>query len=289
MNQAQTKRERNLMAYQHQGSAAVEDTLELLAFDDEFDPLAVDDSDIDQEWMDDENPYDTIDYPTMRNMPETVHHEPVYSPERQGSVTEALRALIVRNPNRRPVLLNIIGLCEGGCPSSVISKRVEEWQRDNWSVYAPMTFCRMLERAGALTLEMPATTEEQEDVENGVTYLEIKETVDPVWRSTPEAIALRDEYLSGVTFRNAVINADESRYADVYIAVMEALAERPRTIAEVQELTDTFPITKSPRRFGQHFIDVLEETDCAIWGDRAWNLTDLGAAMLAELKAQKEA
>ena len=107
------------MAYQHQGScASAGDTLELLAFDDEFDPLAVDDSEIDQEWMDDENPYDTIDYPTMRNMPETVHHDPVYSPARQGSATEALQALIVRNPNRRPVLLNIIGLCEGGCDTA---------------------------------------------------------------------------------------------------------------------------------------------------------------------------
>lgn len=149
------------MAYQHQGScASAGDTLELLAFDDEFDPLAVDDSEIDQEWMDDENPYDTIDYPTMRNMPETVHHDPVYSPARQGSATEALQALIVRNPNRRPVLLNIIGLCEGGCASSIISERVDEWQRDNWSVYAPMTLCRMLERAGALVLEMPEVTDE---------------------------------------------------------------------------------------------------------------------------------
>ena len=78
------------MAYQHQGScASAGDTLELLAFDDEFDPLAVDDSEIDQEWMDDENPYDTIDYPTMRNMPETVHHDPVYSPARQGSASGA--------------------------------------------------------------------------------------------------------------------------------------------------------------------------------------------------------
>ncbi|MCI8425044.1 MAG: hypothetical protein HFJ72_05210 [Adlercreutzia sp.] len=277
------------MAYQHQGSAGAEDTLELLAFDDEFDPLAVDDSEIDQEWMDDENPYDTIDYPTLRNMPETVHHDPVYSPERQGSVTAALRALLTRNPNRRPVLLNIIGLCEGGCASSVISERVEEWQRDNWSVYAPMTFCRMLERAGALTLEMPETADEQEDAEEGVSFLEIRETVDPVWHSTEEALALREEYLAGTAFRNAVINAAEARYAEVYIAVMEALAARPRTVTEVQELTDTFDITKSPRRFGQHFLDVLEDTDCAAWSDKAWNLTDLGAQMLAELKAAKEA
>ena len=243
------------MAYQHQGyCASAGDTFELLAFDDEFDPLAVDDSEIDQEWMDDENPYDTIDYPTMRNMPETVHHDPVYSPARQGSATEALQALIVRNPNRRPVLLNIIGLCENGCASSVISEKVDEWQRDNWSVYAPMTLCRMLERAGALVLEMPEVTDEHESVEEGVSYLEIRETVDPVWRSTPEALALREEYLAGKSFRAVVLGSDEVRYAEVYRAVMEALAEAPRKLADIESLTDTMDITKSPRRFGQHLF-----------------------------------
>lgn len=217
------------MAYSAAKTAG-EDTLDLLAFDDEFDPLAVDDSIIDQEWMDDENPYDTIDYPTMRNMPETVHHDPVYSPERQGSARAALQALIVRNPNRRPVLLNIIGLAEGGCASSVISERVEEWQRDNWSVYAPMTLCRMLERAGALTLEMPETAEEQESAEEGVSYLEIKETVDPVWHATAEALKLRAEYMGGAQFRAIVLDSDESRYAEVYERVMDALAEGPASL-----------------------------------------------------------
>ena len=277
------------MAYRQGSGTGAEDTLALLAFDDEFDPLAVDDSEIDQEWMDDENPYDTIDYPTMRNMPETVHHDPVCSPARQGGVTEALQALIIRNPNRRPVLLNIIGLCEGGCASSVISERVEEWQRDNWSVYAPMTLCRMLERAGGLVLEMPETADEHESAEEGVSYLEIHETVDPVWRSTAEALALREEYLSGKSFRAVVLGTDEIRYAEVYEAVMEALAEVPRKLADIESLTDTMDITKSPRRFGQHFIDVLETCDCVIWGDGAWNLTDLGRAMLAELKSAKEA
>ena len=32
----------------------------------------MDDSEIDQEWMDDENPYDTSTTPTTRNMPEDV-------------------------------------------------------------------------------------------------------------------------------------------------------------------------------------------------------------------------
>ena len=167
-----------------------------------------------------------------------MHHDPVYSPARQGSASEALQALIVRNPNRRPVLLNIIGLCEGGCPSSVISERVDEWQRDNWSVYAPMTLCRMLERAGALTLEMPDVSEEHESAEEGVAYLEIRETVDPVWRATPEALALRAEYLAGKSFRAVVLGSDEARYAEVYAAVMEALEEAPRTLDAIESLPD---------------------------------------------------
>ena len=166
---------------------------------------------------------------------------------------------------------------------------MDEWQRDNWSVYAPMTLCRMLERAGALVLEMPEVTDEHESVEEGVSYLEIRETVDPVWRSTPEALALREEYLAGKSFRAVVLGSDEARYAEVYRAVMEALAEAPRKLADIESLTDTMDITKSPRRFGQHFIDVLETCDCVIWGDGAWNLTDLGRAMLAELKSAKEA
>lgn len=45
MTTARETREETCMAYQHQGScASAGDTLELLAFDDEFDPLAVDDS-----------------------------------------------------------------------------------------------------------------------------------------------------------------------------------------------------------------------------------------------------
>ena len=43
---------------------------DVLGLDDEFDPLMADDLEIDQEDMDDDNPLDTVDYPTMRNMPQ---------------------------------------------------------------------------------------------------------------------------------------------------------------------------------------------------------------------------
>ena len=87
-------------------------------FDDDFDPLAVDDEVIDQEDMDDDNPLDTVDYPTMRTMPSEMRRESVYTPERMGGAENAIRSLLDHNPGRRAVLLSIVGWCAEGCPTS---------------------------------------------------------------------------------------------------------------------------------------------------------------------------
>lgn len=251
--------------------------------DDEFDPLAVDDADIDQENMDDDNPYDTIDYPTMRNMPEEPPATSVYTPERLGSAHEAIAQLMDRNPARRQAFMAILDLCREGCRASVVSERVQAVQQDNRSVYAPMTLCRILERAGALALEMPEVTDEREDVGEGVQYLEVRERIDPVWRTTDAGLAAYDEQLSGSTFRDLVLNQD-ARYLPVYAAVMDLIDDAPRKTAEVTALVDTFDIVQSPRRYGTHFLDVLERADAIAWKDHAWTLTDLGRQMRDEVE-----
>lgn len=252
--------------------------------DDEFDPLAVDDLDINQEDMDEDNPLDTVDFPTMRNMPQSMRREAVYTPERQGGAEQAVRALLDHNPARRPVLLALIAWCREGCLSSELSARVDRAQEHNRSVYAPMTLCRMLERAGALEVEMPAVADEHEDVAEGVAYLEIKERVDPVWRATPAGLTVYEELSQGAAFQDIVLDRDRV-YLDVYRAVMEAVDEAPRTKAAIEELVDTFDIVQNPRRFGGHFIDMLERTDALEWNDHAWRLTELGRAMLPVVQA----
>lgn len=252
---------------------------------DDFDPLEIDDMEINQEEMDDDNPYDTIDYPTMRNMPEEVRSREVFTPENLGSASEALRAICAQNPARRPVLLNIVGLCEGGAKSSEIKAAVDEWQKDNRSVYSALTLCRMLERAGALEFIEPETTDEVKDVEEGVTYLEIKEQVDPVWVSTPEALEVRAELTNGDAFRQNILEGKEAVYLEVYSAIVELLAERPRMVEEIDTFAERFAITHSPKRYGTHFLDVLEHSDAIEWHADGWALTELGKSMAAELKA----
>ena len=100
---------------------------DVLGLDDEFDPLMADDLEIDQEDMDDDNPLDTVDYPTMRNMPQSMQREAVYTPKRQGGVESAVLELLDHNPGRRPVLLSIMGLCRGGCAEP--PNRTRTWRR----------------------------------------------------------------------------------------------------------------------------------------------------------------
>lgn len=253
--------------------------------DEDFDPLAVDDNEVDQEDMEDENPYDTVDYPTMREMPQHMQRPAVYTPEVQGSADAAIRGLFDRNPQRRPVFRAIIGACRNGCPSSKVTEVVNEVQKDNLSVYEPMTLCRMLERAGALTLAVPEPAEAKENVEEGVAYLEIEDTVDPVWTATPEAIAIYEEHQQGGEFKELVLNQD-AKYLDVYRAVLNLIAEAPRKRQEIDDVVDGFEIVQHPRRFGEHFIDVLEHTDAIAWHDHSWTITDLGRTMLAGMDAE---
>lgn len=258
---------------------------DVLGLDDEFDPLMADDLEIDQEDMDDDNPLDTVDYPTMRNMPQSMQREAVYTPKRQGGVESAVLELLDHNPGRRPVLLSIMGLCRGGCAASRVAEHVEAAQASNRSVYAPMTLCRMLERAGALELSMPEPSTAAEDVEAGVEFLQITETIDPVWLSTEEALAVAQSFREGALFDDIVLNRD-AQYLEVYRAIMGAVAQAPRSKQWIEELTDTFEIVKHPRRFGGHFIDMLEKTDALAWNGEAWQLTELGKRMLARMNAK---
>ena len=253
------------------------------AFDEDYDPLAVDDEDIDQEEMDDENPYDTVDYPTVRNMPQGHDRPAVYTPENLGSVQEAVAQLLDHNPQRRLPLLKILDLCRGGCKASVVTEEIDKMQKNNFSVYTPSMFCRMLERAGALELEMPEVSAQHEDVEQGVEYLEIKERIDPVWRTTQDGIDAYDKFSGDAVFRNIVMDRD-SLYMEVYLGVMELLSEKPRSKKEIEDLADTFEVTQEPRRFGGHFIDMLERADAIEWKDRKWCLSELGKTMLPVLR-----
>ncbi len=259
----------------------------LFDVDEEFDPLEFDDEVIDQEWMDDDNPYDTIDYPTVRNIEETAigraGDRTKFTKSHLGSTHLALHKLLDYNPHRRLVFLRLMAMCEGGMVSSEVTERVNELQKHNVSVFSPMTLCHMLERCGVLELVMPDPTEEHECVEDGVSYLVINEDIDPKWFLTEEGKAELEVLTQGNECREIIFNKD-SIYAEVYLAVMELLRDTPSKMDDVNNLAETFEITHHPKKFGNHFVDLLEKTCACEWKDKHWILTELGEKLLPEVE-----
>lgn len=263
--------------------------------EDGYNPLEFIEGEDDEDWLED----DSLLLPSALP-PETVAPKAqaaVYSPERAGSVAQAVRDLVTTNAGRRAILLSIIDWSREGVPASELFDRITEAQVHNLSVYEPVSYCRMLERAGAVRLELieagpgecvdgaaksvdPAP--EAEDSATAVGYLTIEDDLDPVWRSTEEGLAIYEELIRGSEWREKVLGED-IRYAEVYLAVMNLLIDGGKPKSEIVELAETFEVTKEPRKWGAYFIDVLEAT-CAIqWANDEWHLTDLGRELLPEL------
>lgn len=272
--------------------------------DEGYDPLEYLEGEDDEDWMDD----DGLLLPNPVPPEEPVRRAPavVYSPETAGSVRQALHDLVTVNASRRAILLGIVDRARDGVRSSELFPAIEEMQKDNLSVYEPISYCRMLERAGALVMERPedgvgreaaqgalaggaanALPDDGGDEEElcGVTYLSIDEddAADPVWRATEEGLAAYEELVQGTEWREKIFGPD-AKYAEVYLAVMKMMKDGgvdKRTLAGKAE---TFEVTKRPLKLGPYFIDVLEATSAVAWHDGAWHLTDLGARLLPELE-----
>ncbi|WP_302964406.1 hypothetical protein [uncultured Adlercreutzia sp.] len=239
--------------------------------------------------------------------PARLKRATVFTPEGAGSAEAAVIDLARTNAGRRPILLGILAWARDGIGSDELFERIEEAETYNKSVYAPVSYCRMLERAGGLAMERPdkpataddeaaqAASPEAEAVvpeaaalsaedEEAVGYLSLEEAPEPRWRTTEAGLAALAKLTDGEAFRSRVLDED-ARYAEVYRAVMEAMGTAGAPREELCALAETFPVTREPRKMGSYFLDVLESVDAARWADGRWALTDLGASLFAEVAA----
>jgi len=250
-------------------------------FDNEFDPLEEEqEAFLDPEMIDDDNPDDIEEMPVIPNMPEGVVRKGVFDANNYDDARDALRALFEKNPGRKPTFLSIIEMCENGKPASEISREVDELQEHNYSVYAPMTLCRALERAGALVVDIPESAEEAE-TNDGVEYLEITEEVDPIWTATQEGLDVLKEEREGKGVKE-LFEADGT-YLAIYKRVLEFCDEEPRTKKEIDLIVDHDPLVQSPRRYSNHFIELLEAAHALEWKNNKWTITELGKKTLATM------
>lgn len=286
------------MGEMRSGTLDLASDIELDELSEGYDPLEFVEGEDDEDWMDD----DGLLLPDALPPEVPVRHAPavVYSPETAGSVRQALRDLVTVNASRRAILLAIVDRARDGVPSGELFRCIEELQKDNLSVYEPISYCRMLERTGALEMLRPESENdgaegaslpdpvEEADGEDlgGVVYLSIDDpdaNADPLWRATEEGLAAYDELVQGTEWREKVLGED-AKYAEVYLAVMKMMEDGVTDKKELGGKAETFEVTKRPLKLGPYFIDVLEATSAVQWRDGGWRLTELGAKLLPELE-----
>ena len=222
----------------------------------------------------------------------------VFSPERAGSVENAVAELVKTNAARRHILLSIIDWAREGIAAQELFGKIAVEHADNLSVYEPVSYCRMLERAGALEFVRPdsgaqdSNASENTDVneqespsagaDNEINFMSIEEGGDPLWRSTEGGLLAFEQLTRGDEWREKILGED-AIYAEVYLAVMQLLHEGSKTKTQICDIAEAFDVTRSPRKWGAYFIDVLEATSAIRWTNSEWVLTDLGEELLDEL------
>lgn len=244
--------------------------------EDEFDPLT--DGDV----VDEDDDEGIVDVPKVTEMPEEAVRPSVFAKERFETPHEAIEELFKRNPGRKPVFLDIIEYCTEPRTTTEVGELVANVQEHNRSVYTPMTLCSILERSGALTSEVPETADEVVE-DDGVEYLEIKQAPDAIWTSTDAALEVLASHREGSALRT-LIEVEEPQYRTIYERLLNFCAEEPRKKPAIDAIIDDDPLVQSPRRYSNHFIELLESREALEWRD-GWTLTDLGRRYLESITA----
>lgn len=214
------------------------------------------------------------------------------------SAREALRALLDDMNGQRAILLQILGLCRDQMPVSEVVAAVSELQAHNESVFAPVTLCELLERAGGLVrvdrdgAELPVAQGEgagddgdgtasyaDSDSDDEVVFEEVEPAEEAYWVTTPEGCDVLAE--DDPAARLEELFEQDAYYLPVYREILELLADGPRTKREIDVIAKESPLTQEPRRLGGYFVDRLERVGAIEWVD-PWGITELGRTALED-------
>lgn len=239
-----------------------------------------------------------VDLPVMAEMPSDLKPKSVFDKDRFASARDAIEELLTRNPGRKPVLLQIIEFCCEERTGEEVAELVEQAQAENRSVYTPQSLCSILERAGALTgrSEVPEQDEaaeqdeqgdapEQDGADAGQPEVEAREVAPQpttYWLATDDGLTVLASHKEGHALEELLSSQSESPYLEIYERVLAFCAVEPRKKPQIDALVDDDPLVQNPRRYSNHFIELLENREALSWHDGGWNATELGRRYLEE-------
>lgn len=212
---------------------------------------------------------------------------------------ERFCALLDSMPGQRRTLLALVAYCREPKTGAEMDARTEELLEYGFSVYSPVVFRELLERAGAIRYvpieepevgedgavapDEPQVVSEQyfdgtEEVE--IDFLEVTEERPGLWEATEEGLEVVDAQDDEADIRELL--GKEPRYLDIYHEILDACCiDGGRSAKELDRLVNDSPLLQEPRRYSGYFVGRLERKGALAWRG-GWCTTDAGRAMIDE-------
>lgn len=228
--------------------------------------------------------------------------DPAFRPQVQGgSVSfanaetprERISALFEQMPTLHKMLYDILEMCQDPLSSDELEARVTELKEHHHCVYAPLTFCNLLEQAGALAetneegVPLKDVTQEPTIIElDGVQYWTVTPAPPVFWQATDEGKSQLEAYRPLELIQGCYKN--EPQYADIFTTVLELCARKGgASMKQIGNVIDDEPAVQNPRRFAMYFIDKLEKAGAVEWKG-SWIITKPGSEQLDNLAHEQD-
>lgn len=208
-------------------------------------------------------------------------------------------------PGQKRTLFRLVDYCREPKSGLEMDAETERLLEFNFSVYSPVVFRELLERAGAIRY-LPAESEvageaageaaeeaaakaadEPEVVseryfdgeeEVDIEFLEVSEERPGLWEATPEGLDVVDAQDDEGEIRELL--GKEPVYVDIYQQILDFCCEEGgRSAKEVDRLVNDSPLLQEPRRYSGYFVGRLERKGALSWRG-GWCTTDAGKALM---------
>jgi hypothetical protein len=100
------------------------------------------------------------------------------------------------------------------------------------------------------------------------------------WTATDDGLTVLASHREGLALEELLASETESVYLPVYERVLAFCAQKPRPKPQIDAIVDDDPLVQKPRRYSNHFIELLENREALSWHDGGWNATELGRRYL---------
>ncbi|MEA5020660.1 MAG: hypothetical protein VB027_09870 [Gordonibacter sp.] len=243
--------------------------IDVFTIEDDFDPLADLDLDVEEETPDSDYRVPIPDAELSR-VPDQM---PL-------SAEERIAKLIAGMPGQKFRLLCAVEECAQPRTMDEVVTALDAAYPDTLSVYGPAQIVQLLERAGALErIEVEEPESPAAEVEPTETFLSVVPVAPCRYAATQEGLAAVALHRGDDVVANLI--GEDVRYRPLYRRILELCArEDGCPTKELDAEIDPDPLCFEPRRFCSYFVNRLEQIGAVEW-KAVWTTTDFGRKALA--------